>query len=79
MVFYFVNSNSIDNRVVVYPNPASEYLIVSGLEGTSKSRNLYVNRTISSTLKNFESEKRQVRFKCRNVLVKVTNGVQKHN
>ena len=28
--------NPIENRVAVYPNPASEYLIVSGLEGSSK-------------------------------------------
>ena len=28
--------NPIENRVAVYPNPASEYLIVSGLEGNSK-------------------------------------------
>lgn len=28
--------NPIENRVAVYPNPASQYLIVSGLEGSSK-------------------------------------------
>lgn len=30
------SQNPIEDRVVVYPNPASEYLIVSGLEGSSK-------------------------------------------
>lgn len=28
--------NPIENRVVVYPNPATNYLMISGLEGTSK-------------------------------------------
>lgn len=66
----------IDNRVVVYPNPASEYLIVSGLEGSSKVE-IY---TITGQLvqnENFENETRiKLDLNAGMYLVKVTNGVQ---
>lgn len=66
----------IDNRVVVYPNPASEYLIVSGLDGASKVE-IY---TITGQLVQTESFENETRIKLDlNVgmyLVKVTNGVQ---
>ena len=66
----------IDNRVVVYPNPASEYLIVSGLEGTSKVEIYTITGQLLKT-ENFENEIRvKLDLNAGMYLVKVTNGVQ---
>ena len=66
----------IENKVAVYPNPASDYLIVSGLDGASKVE-IY---TITGQLVQTESFENETRIKLDlNVgmyLVKVTNGVQ---
>ncbi|MCW1148578.1 endonuclease [Flavobacterium lacisediminis] len=68
------NQNPIENRVAVYPNPASEYLIVSGLEGASKV-DIY---TITGQLvqsQDFESEiQLNLNLNAGMYLVKVTNG-----
>ena len=66
----------IDNRVVVYPNPASEYLIVFGLEGTSKVEIYTITGQLLKT-ENFENEIRiKLDLNAGMYLVKVTNGVQ---
>lgn len=68
--------NPIENRVAVYPNPASDYLIVSGLEGTSKVE-IY---TVTGQLVQSESFENETRIKLDlntgMYLVKVTNGAQ---
>ncbi|MCA1966030.1 MAG: T9SS type A sorting domain-containing protein, partial [Flavobacterium sp.] len=66
----------IENRVAVYPNPASEYLIVSGLEGTSKVEIYTITGQLVQT-ENFENETRiKLDLNAGMYLVKVTNGVQ---
>lgn len=66
----------IENKVAVYPNPASDYLIVSGLEGTSKVEIYTVTGQLVQT-ENFENETRiKLDLNTGMYLVKVTNGVQ---
>lgn len=66
----------IDNRVAIYPNPASEYLIISGLEGTSKVEIYTITGQLLQT-ENFENETRvKLDLNAGMYLVKVTNGVQ---
>ena len=66
----------IENKVVVYPNPASEYLIVSGLEGTSKVEIYTITGQLVQT-ENFDNETRiKLDLNTGMYLVKVTNGVQ---
>lgn len=66
----------IENRVAVYPNPASDYLIVSGLEGTSKVEIYTITGQLVQT-ENFENETRiKLNLNTGMYLVKVTNGVQ---
>ena len=68
--------NPIENRVVVYPNPASEYLIVSGLEGSSKVE-IY---TITGQLVQSQDFNNEIHINLDlhvgMYLVKVTNGSQ---
>jgi hypothetical protein len=57
-------------------NPASEYLIVSGLEGTSKVEIYTITGQLVQT-ENFENETRlKLDLNAGMYLVKVTNGVQ---
>lgn len=66
----------IENKVAVYPNPASDYLIVSGLEGTSKVEIYTVTGQLVQT-ENFDNETRiKLDLNTGMYLVKVTNGVQ---
>lgn len=66
----------IENKVAVYPNPASEYLIVSGLEGSSKVEIYTITGQLLQT-ENFENETRvKLDLNAGMYLVKVTNGVQ---
>lgn len=68
--------NPIENRVAVYPNPASEYLIVSGLEGSSKVE-IY---TITGQLVQSQDFNNEIQINLDlhvgMYLVKVTNGSQ---
>jgi endonuclease I len=68
--------NPIGNRVAVYPNPASEYLIVSGLEGSSKVEIYTITGQLLQS-QDFESEV-QINLDLNSgmYLVKVTNGFQ---
>jgi len=66
----------IENKVAVYPNPASDYLIVSGLEGISKVEIYTVTGQLVQT-ENFDNETRmKLDLNTGMYLVKVTNGVQ---
>ena len=66
----------IENKVVVYPNPASDYLIISGLDGASKVEIYTVTGQLVQT-ENFENETRmKLDLNTGMYLVKVTNGVQ---
>ena len=68
--------NPIENRVAVYPNPASEYLIVSGLEGSSKVEIYTITGQLVQT-ENFDSETRiKLDLSTGMYLVKVVNGTQ---
>jgi len=66
----------IENRVVVYPNPATEYLIVSGLEGSSKVE-IYTITGQLVQIQNFENNVQiNLDLNAGMYLVKVTNGFQ---
>lgn len=68
--------NSIENKIAVYPNPASEYLIVSGLEGVSKVEILSITGQLVQSLE-FENEVRlNLNLNTGMYLVKVTNNNQ---
>ena len=68
--------NPIENSVLVYPNPASEYLIVSGLEGTSKVEIYTITGQLVQT-ENFDNEIRiKLDLNTGMYLVKVVNGTQ---
>ena len=68
--------NPIENRVVVYPNPATEYLIVSGLEGSSKVE-IYTITGQLVQIQNFENNVQiNLDLNAGMYLVKVTNGFQ---
>ncbi|WP_445717880.1 endonuclease [Flavobacterium sp.] len=64
----------IENRVAVYPNPASDYLIVSGLEGSSKVEIYTITGQLVQT-ENFDNEiQLNLDLHAGMYLVKVTNG-----
>jgi len=66
----------IENKVAVYPNPASEYLIVSGLEGTSKVEIYTITGQLVQS-QDFDNEiKINLDLHVGMYLVKVTNGSQ---
>ncbi|WP_445719641.1 endonuclease [Flavobacterium sp.] len=66
----------IENRVAVYPNPASDYLIVSGLEGSSKIEIYTVTGQLLQHL-DFEGEiKIDLDLNVGMYLVKVSNGTE---
>lgn len=68
--------NPIQNRVVVYPNPASEYLIVSGLEGNSKIEIYTITGQLVQS-QDFDNETRiNLNLNAGMYLVKVSNGLQ---
>jgi hypothetical protein len=64
----------IENRVAVYPNPASEYLIISGLEDSSKVA-IYTVLGQLVQIQDFEGEiKIDLDLNAGMFVVKVTNG-----
>ena len=68
--------NPIENRVAVYPNPASEYLIVSGLEGSSKVEIYTITGQLVQS-QDFDNEIQiNLDLHVGMYLVKVTNGSQ---
>lgn len=68
--------NPIENRVVVYPNPASEYLIVSGLDGSSKVEIYTITGQLLQS-QDFENDVQiNLDLNAGMYLVKITNGFQ---
>ena len=68
--------NPIENRVAVYPNPALEYLIVSGLEGSSKVEIYTITGQLVQS-QDFDNEIQiNLDLHVGMYLVKVTNGSQ---
>jgi hypothetical protein len=68
--------NPIENRVAVYPNPTTDYIIVAGLEGNSKVE-IYTITGQMVQSQNFENEIRiNIDLNAGMYLVKVSNGFQ---
>ncbi|WP_333809540.1 endonuclease [Flavobacterium sp.] len=68
--------NPIENKVVVYPNPASDYLIISGLDGASKVEIFTITGQIIQS-QDFENETRlNLDLNAGIYMVKIINGVQ---
>lgn len=66
----------IENKVAVYPNPASDYLIVSGLEGISKVEIYTVTGQLVKS-QDFEKDVQiSLDLNAGMYLVKVSNGTQ---
>lgn len=68
--------NPIENKVAVYPNPTTDYIIVTGLEGNSKVE-IYTITGQMVQSQNFENEIRiNIDLNAGMYLVKVSNGFQ---
>lgn len=68
--------NPIENKVAVYPNPTTDYIIVAGLEGNSKVEIYTITGQIVQS-QNFENEIRiNIDLNAGMYLVKVSNGFQ---
>lgn len=68
--------NTIENKVAVYPNPTTDYIIVAGLEGNSKVE-IYTITGQMVQSQNFENEIRiNIDLNAGMYLVKVLNGFQ---
>jgi hypothetical protein len=68
--------NPIENKVAVYPNPTTDYIIVAGLEGNSKVDIYTITGQIVQS-QNFENEIRiNIDLNSGMYLVKVSNGFQ---
>lgn len=68
--------NPIENKVAVYPNPTTDYIIVAGLEGNSKV-DIYTITGQMVQSQNFENEIRiNIDLNSGMYLVKVSNGFQ---
>ncbi len=68
--------NPIENKVAVYPNPTTDYIIVAGLEGNSKVE-IYTITGQMVQSQNFENEIRiNIDLNAGMYLVKVSNGFQ---
>jgi hypothetical protein len=71
-------SNQSQNlsRVVVCPNPANDYLIISGLDGNATAELFTITGQLVNTI-NFVSEiKIKLELKTGVYLVKIKNGIQ---
>ena len=68
--------NPIENKVAVYPNPTTDYIIVAGLEGNSKVE-IYTITGQMVQSQNFENEIQiNIDLNAGMYLVKVSNGFQ---
>jgi endonuclease I len=68
--------NPFENKVAVYPNPTTDYIIVAGLEGNSKVE-IYTITGQMVQSQNFENEIRiNIDLNAGMYLVKVSNGFQ---
>lgn len=68
--------NPVQNKIVVYPNPAEDYLIISGLEGNAIAKIYTLTGQLIQRLE-FENEiKLNLNCKAGMYLVTITNGSQ---
>lgn len=68
--------NLVQNKIVVYPNPAEDYLIISGLEGNAIAKIYTLTGQLIQRLE-FENEiKLNLNCKAGMYLVTITNGSQ---
>ena len=68
--------NPVQNKIVVYPNPAEDYLIISGLEGNAIAKIYTLTGQLIQRIE-FENElKLNLNCKAGMYLVTITNGSQ---
>jgi hypothetical protein len=68
--------NPVQNKIVVYPNPAKDYLIISGLEGNAIAKIYTLTGQLIQRIE-FENEiKLNLNCKAGMYLVTITNGSQ---
>jgi hypothetical protein len=68
--------NTVQNKIVVHPNPAEDYLIISGLEGNAIAKIYTLTGQLIQHIK-FENEiKLNLNCKAGMYLVTITNGSQ---
>ena len=68
--------NTVQNKIVVYPNPAEDYLIISGLEGNAIAKIYTLTGQLIQRIE-FENEiKLKLNCKAGMYLVEITNGSQ---
>ena len=69
-------NNPVQNKIVVYPNPAEDYLIISGLEGNAIAKIYTLTGQLIQRIE-FENEiKLKLNCKAGMYLVEITNGSQ---
>jgi hypothetical protein len=69
-------NNPVQNKIVVYPNPAEDYLIISGLEGNAIAKIYTLTGQLIQRIE-FENEiKLNLNCKAGMYLVTITNGSQ---
>ncbi len=69
-------NNPVQNKIVVYPNPAEDYLIISGLEGNAIAEIYTLTGQLIQRVE-FENEiKLNLNCKAGMYLVEITNGSQ---
>ena len=70
------SQNPVQNKIVVYPNPAKDYLIISGLEGNAIAKIYTLTGQLIQRVE-FENEiKLNLNCKAGMYLVTITNGSQ---
>jgi hypothetical protein len=70
------SQNPVQNKIVVYPNPAEDYLIISGLEGNAIAKIYTLTGQLIQCIE-FENEiKLNLNCKAGMYLVTITNGSQ---
>ncbi len=70
------SQNPVQNKIVVYPNPAEDYLIISGLEGNAIAKIYTLTGQLIQRVE-FENEiKLNLNCKAGMYLVTITNGSQ---
>ncbi len=68
--------NSIQNKIVAYPNPAEDYLIISGLEGNAKAEIYTLTGQLIQSVEFDNQIKLNINFCPGLYLVTITNGLQ---
>ena len=68
--------NSIQNKIVAYPNPAEDYLIISGLEGNAKAEIYTLTGQLIQSVEFDNQIKLNINFCPGLYLVTITSGLQ---